>query len=510
MGKCLASDSSTLAESSMARDGNAYLSSLRDGRSIIIDGRKVTDVTTDDCFRGVVATASGFYDFQAAPENIEQMTFQSPTSGERVNLSWQLPKTYGELVRRRQAMEKWAALSCGMIGRSPDHVASTLAGFRMGLAAFRAYDPTRAAAMESYFQYARDNDLYLSYVIINPQSDKAKSASGQPDPHLVASVVDEDGEGITIRGAKMLATSGVMANELLVSGFQALQAGDEAYAFTAAVPLGVKGLTLMSRRSYERNATSVFDYPLSARFDENDAVVHFDDVKIPWDRVFVFKDLRMAQAQWHDTRAHVLQNYQCIVRLMVKLRFMLGIARKIAETNNIINYPQVRETLGLMAAKVSNIEALVIAMELKGETFEGFYVPDRPILCAAQVIAQITYPEIAEAIRSLSGGGMIMVPSSYADFANPEANAIIHKTQRSPITTSEQRVKLMKLAWDAVGSEFGSRHLQYEMFYSGAPFVTRGNTFRFFNWDGAKGVVDEFMASYGLPETGLKFPNAAE
>ena len=490
----------------MAKDGKAYLSSLRDNRTIYIDGRKVTDVTTDSNFCGAIASAAGLYDYQAAPENLEQMTFPSPTSGERVNLAWQLPKTFGELVKRRQAIETWSSLSCGMIGRSPDHVASTLAGFRMGLAAFRNYDTARAAALESYFQYARDNDLFLSYVIINPQSDKAKSASGQPDPHLVASVVDEDGEGITIRGAKMLATSGVMANELLVSGFQALQAGDEAYAFTAVTPLDAKGLSLLSRRSYERSATSTFDYPLSSRFDENDAVVCFDDVKIPWDRVFVFKDLKMAQAQWHDTRAHVFQNYQCIVRLTVKLRFLLGLARKIAETNNIINYPQVRETLGLLAAKVSNIEALVIAMELKGESFNGFYVPDRSLLCTAQVIAQTTYPEVVEAIRSLSGGGMIMVPSSYADFATPETNAIIHKTQRSPIVNSEQRVKLMKLAWDAVGSEFGSRHLQYEMFYSGAPLVTRGNSFRFFDWDATKGAVERFMDSYGLPGD----PNVSE
>lgn len=494
----------------MAKDGKAYLSSLHDDRTVYIDGRKVADITTDRNFRGVVATAASLYDYQAAAENLDRMTFQSPTSGERVNLSWLLPKTYGDLIRRREAIEKWSALSCGMIGRSPDHVASTLAGFRMGLAAFRDYDPARAAALESYFEYARDNDLFLSYVIINPQSDKAKSAGGQPDPHLVASVVDEDSAGITIRGAKMLATSGVMANELLVSGFQALQAGDEAYAFTAVVPLGAKGLTLMSRRSYEHSATSLFDYPLSSRFDENDAVVHFDDVKIPWDRVFVLNDLKMAQSQWHDTRAHVFQNFQCIVRLTVKLKFLLGLARKIAEVNNIINYPQVRETLGLLAAKVNNIEALVIAMEIKGESFHEFYVPDRNILCTAQVIAQITYPEVVEAIRSLSGGGMIMVPSSWADFVTPETNAIIHKTQRSTVATSEQRVKLMKLAWDAVGSEFGSRHLQYEMFYSGAPFVTRGNSFRFFDWDEVKGAVDQFMDSYGPSAGDLKLSDAAE
>ena len=492
----------------MVKNGKTHIDSLRDGRSIYIDGRRVADVTTDPAFANAVATAGSFYDFQAAPENIEAMTFRSPKTGEQVSRGWQLPKNHRELVERRKALEQWAGLTCGMIGRSPDHVASTFAGFRMGLSAFRDHDPARADALEGYYDYARDKDLYLSYVIINPQSDKAKTASGQPDPHLVASIVDEDSTGITIRGAKMLATSGVMANEMMVSGFNALQAGDEAYAFTAALPIGEKGLTLMSRRSYEQSATSTFDYPLSSRFDENDAVVHFDDVKIPWDRVFVHKDLKMAQAQWHDTRAHVFQNYQCIIRLMVKVKFLLGLARKIAEINNIINYPQVRETLGLLAAKVNNIEALIIAMEASGEYFNGYYVPNRTMLCTAQVIAQTTYPEIVEAIRTLSGGGMIMVPSSEADFETPETRAIIEKTQRSVVTTSEGRVKLMKLAWDAVGSEFGSRHLQYEMFYSGPTFVTRGNSFRFFDWDGVKGFVDGFMDTYAL--TGEALRPAAE
>jgi 4-hydroxyphenylacetate 3-monooxygenase len=494
----------------MARDGRAYLGSLRDNRSIYIDGRLVSDVTTDPAFANAVASAARLYDFQADPTNVDAMTFRSPTSGRPVNRAWQLPRNHAELVERRRALEQWATLTCGMVGRSPDHVASTLAGFRMGLSAFRAYDPARAKALDDYFTYARDNDLFLSYVIINPQSDKAKSARGQPDEQLVASIVDEDAQGITIRGAKMLATSGVMANELLVSGFQSLQAGDEAYAFTAAVPLSAKGLSLMSRRSYEQNATSTFDYPLSSRFDENDAVVYFEDVKIPWDRVFVCKDLKMAQAQWHDTRAHVLHNYQCMIRLTVKLKFLLGLARKIAETNNIINYPQVRETLGLMAAKVNNIEALVVAMEAAGEPFEGYYVPNRSMLCTAQVVAQTTYPEIVEAIRTLSGGGLIMVPSSYADFEVPKTNAIIHKTQRSPVASSVERVKLMKLAWDAVGSEFGSRHLQYEMFYSGPSFVTRGNAFRFFDWNMVKGLVETFMDSYDLPSHEQKLKPAAE
>jgi 4-hydroxyphenylacetate 3-monooxygenase len=458
----------------MPRDPNAYVAGLRDGRTIFEGGRRVADVTTDPGFAGAVREVAGLYAHQAAEP--DAMCFETDT-GAVVNRAWMQPRSLAECVARRHAIERWSELTFGMIGRSPDHLASCLAGMVMGIEVFREHDPRGASALEGYFRYARDRDLYLSYVIINPQADRAKSAAGQQD--LVARVVDEDAGGITIRGAKMLATSGAMADEILIGGIQPLMPGDEAHAFSAAMPLAARGIKLHSRRAYAPGTTSAFDYPLSTRFDEGDAVVFFDDVKIPWDRVFFHRDIRMAQAQWHETRAQVMQNHQSIVRLMVKLRFLLGLAQRVAEVNGILGFPQTRETLGLLAAKCANIEALVIAMEAK--------------------VAQTTYPEFAEAIRGLAGGGVIMVPSHAADFDGGEIEALIHAAQRSPATDSEGRVKLMKLVWDAVGSEFGSRHLQYEMFYSGAPFVTRGNAYRFGDWARPKAMVDAMLASYDLP-----------
>ena len=482
----------------MVKTAGDHLRSLKDGRAVLIDAQRVEDVTTHPAFRRSAATAASLYDFQADPAQVERMTFESPSSGERVNRLWQLPRNRDELVHRRQALEAWASVTCGMIGRSPDHVGSSLAGMVMGLKLYRDHDQRRADALADYFQYARDRDLYLSYVIINPQADRSRASSQQPGEDLVARIVDEDSQGITIRGAKMLGTGAVFANELMVSGFFGLQAGEEDYAFTAMVPMNAKGLKVFSRKSYEAAAPSVFDNPLSSRYDENDAVVYFDDVQVPWERVFVCRDLRMAQAQWHDTRAYVFQNYQCQIRLMVKLRFLAGIARKIAEINGIINYPQVRETLGLLAARVTSIESMVIAMEAAGERFGEYYVPDRNILAAAQVLSQEMYPQVLDALRTLAGGGMIMLPSSAADFDDPEFRSIIERTQRSSIASSEERVKFFKLAWDAVGSEFGSRHLQYEMFYSGPTFVTRGHAYRLYGWDAAKGLVEAFMAGYDL------------
>ena len=152
------------------------------------------------------AAAAALYDFQARPENIELMTFQPDGSNRRVNRGWQMPRNYEELVARRKALQAWAALSCGFFGRSPDHLSSSLVGFRMGLDVFRKHGPARAKAVADYYDYACHNDLFISYVIINPQAERAKDW-GQQAEELVARIVDEDATGITIRGAKMLGTA---------------------------------------------------------------------------------------------------------------------------------------------------------------------------------------------------------------------------------------------------------------------------------------------------------------
>ena len=479
------------------KTGEQHLASLRDGRAVLIDGARVDDVTQHPAFRRSVASFGRLYDFASAPENRDLMTFEAPNGG-RASRIWELPRNHAEIVQRRRALEAWARLHAGFLGRAPDHVASCISGMYMGLDVFAAYDVTRAKALSEYYAYARDNDLYLSYVIINPQADRSRSAAQQRDASLTAGVVDEDAGGITVRGAKMLATGGVMANEVFVSCIQPLAPGDDAYALSFAIPMNAKGLSILSRKSYEAAAPSVFDNPLSSRFDENDAVLHFDDVKVPWERIFVFKNIEMCQKQFHATPAHVYQNYQAMVRLSVKARFLIGIARRTAEINGILNFPQVREMLGQIAAEAGMIDALVTAMEAKGTHYGPYFVPDRHTLYTAQTLTQQLYPKILSSLRELAGGGMIMQPSSVADFATPEIAALIERTQQSPAATATDKVKFYRLAWDAVGSEFASRHQQYEMFYAGATFVTKGHSFRTYDWDAAVELVDHVLAGYDM------------
>lgn len=495
----------------MIKTGSQHIQSLKDNRQVFINGDVVTDVTTHKAYERSVASVGKLYDFQSSAANLELMTYEIPDKrGERANRIWQLPHSYEDLVERRRALEAWTEIHGGFLGRAPDHVASCIAGMYMGLGVFEEHDPARAKALSDYYRFARDNELYLTYVIINPQADRSKAANEQADPHLTAGVVDQDGEGITIRGAKMLATGGIMANEVFVTCIQPLKPGEEPYAISFVIPMNAKGMKILSRKSYEQSSPAVYDNPLASRFDENDAVLYFDDVKVPWDRVFINQDTAMCMRQFHATPAHVYQNYQAQIRLMVKMRFLLGIAKMTAETNGVVGFPQVKEILGTLAAQSALVDSLVHAMEVKGTMKGEYFIPDGHTLYAAQVLTQQLYPQVITTLRELAGGGLIMLPSSVADFANPELRELIGKTQQSPTTSSEGRVKFFKLAWDAVGSEFASRHTQYEMFYAGANFVTKGHSFRTFDWDRCTHLVDQMLDSYSLEDELTNFKSAAE
>jgi len=264
------------------KTGTEHIKSLRDGRTVYIDGKLVADVTAHPAFARSIKSAAMLYDFQARSENIELMTFKPDGTNRRVNRAWQMPRNYTEMVQRRKALQTWAAQHYGFMGRSPDHLASALVGQRMGIDVFRKQKDgeARAKALEDYFDEASRNDYFLTYVIINPQAERGKDW-GQQNEDLVARIVDEDSGGITIRGAKMLGTSSIMANEVLVANLQPLKPGEEDLAFSCALPMNIKGLRVLSRKSYEASAVSVFDNPISSRFDENDALMYCSCIATP-------------------------------------------------------------------------------------------------------------------------------------------------------------------------------------------------------------------------------------
>ena len=265
-----------MSNTAAPKTGAEHIDALRDGRTIILDGALVTEHVDHPAFANAVRTGAALYDFAANPANEEKMTFASPTSGRRVSRAWQLPRNYQELVQRREALDEISKSTFGWVGRTPDHVASALSAMMMSIDFFERHGPKRAAAVRDYFTWARDNDIWCGYAIVPSQIDRLPPrVPGEPAD---ATIVDEDSEGITIKGSRQLSTGLPMAQELLIAAVRPLKPGQENVSFTAMVPLSAKGLKLISRRSYEAHSVSPFDSPLSSQYDENDSVVYFDEV----------------------------------------------------------------------------------------------------------------------------------------------------------------------------------------------------------------------------------------
>jgi 4-hydroxyphenylacetate 3-monooxygenase len=478
------------------RTGNDYMAALRDGRNVFINGERVDDITVHPAFRGAAASIARLYDLASAPENEDLLTVQSPDTGARINVGYMIPRSEADLIQRRRGLRRIAEATFGLMGRSPDHVAGFLAGFAAKPKVFARGGEQFAEAVTRFYRFAAEHDLYVSYVIVPPQIDRSKPAHQQSDPHLYAGVKEERDGGIDIAGAQMLGTGTALSDWIHLSNIAPLAPGDENHAISVVLPVAAPGVQVISRRSYAEAASSSFDYPLATRFDETDSFVVFRDVFVPWDHVFVYRDIGLTQAQWWETPAWLLGNTQAQIRASTKLDFMVGVANRVAEMNHVDRMPPVRGTLGRMAAQAAMVKGLVTAAEHNCHIDEdGVAWPGKAETFANSTLQSRLFPEMLGLLRDLCGGGLIQLPASVHDFDNPEVAEALERYIQSPGTPSRQRVQLLKLAWDLVGSEFGGRQHQYEMFYAGAPFVTEMRMFNNYDFATARSLVDAALAS---------------
>jgi 4-hydroxyphenylacetate 3-monooxygenase len=490
------------APASALRSGAEYLKSLRDGRRVYLDGELVKDVTEHPALREAARSIARLYDIAAAPENREVMTFTSPKTGAPVHRGYQIPKTHADLKARRLFSEKWAEATFGLMGRTPDHVAGFFCGYATKPSLFAAGGKQFGENVVRLYEEARDNHLYMSYAIVPPQIDRSKPAHKQTDPTLHAGVVKERDDGIVISGAQQLATGGIYSDWLHLSCIQPLQPGDENYANGLVVPINAPGLKLYPRRAFARADMNSVDYPLSSRFDETDSYVIFDNVFVPWENVYCYRNIDLCRNQWHLTPAHAYGNLQAQVRYGAKLRFMIGLAKRMNENTGHDNNPPVQMAMGELAALVSIVESMAIAQEVVATTdADGVLWPSRTTLYAVMAMQSEFNGRMLEIIRELSGSAMITLPSSAGDFDNPEMAHDLEKYMRSASSDAKTRMAIMRLLWDFIGSEFGSRHQQYEKFYGGGTYVVKQSINRLYDYKRATALVDAALA---LPPVGAK------
>ena len=472
------------------RTGTDYLESLNDGRQVFVNGEKVADVTKHPAFREAARSVARLFDIAADPANRELMTFPSPRTGAPVLRCYQIPRSHADLRARRLFSEKWAEATFGLMGRSPDHVASFFTGYAAVPSLMGSAGQKYADNVVAFYEKMRDAHLYLSYAIVPPQIDRSKPAHQQSDPTLYAGVVKERDDGIVIAGAQQVATGGVLSDWIHLSCIHPLQPGDENYANCLAVPVNAPGVKLIPRRPFALHADNSFDYPLSSRFDESDSYVIFDNVFVPWEHVFIYRNVELTRDQWFKTPSHSLGNHQAQVRYVTKLRFMMGLAQRMIEMIGTAGSPPVQIAMGELASLAMIYEAMLLAHETSAPIKDGVLWPSVITLYSAMAMQSEFNGRMLETIRELVSSSVISVPSSAADFDNPEIAPLIERYMCSGTMDAKSRTALVRLLWDFLGTEFGSRHQQYEKFYGGSPVIVKQSVYRNFDFTRATALVD--------------------
>ncbi len=484
----------------MLATGKEKLDRMRDGRAVYIGAERVDDVTAHPAFRQGAQTIAGLYDLKADPAKRELFTYEE--NGERYALQWLRCRTRDDLVRRMRALKATADATYGFIGRSPEQVAGLITGLATNPSVLENLHAGFGDNLLRYYEHARRNDLYLSFAV-TPASGR-KSAELFPgqhrdDPNL--QVVAEDDSGVTVSGMKMLATSAVYADEILIGNLTPIDEKLKSEAITAALPLNAPGVSLWSRQPYAYPVRHEADYPLSYRFDETDSVLVCDQVKIPWERVFLHNDAAMSRRIYIETPANCYQNHHSNIRFWAKMELFVGLASRICQANGTDRIPAVRETLGRFAAFEALIGGLVHGQIEAWEAWpEGFATPNRRIMYAALNWCQEHHTEIIDMLRTLLGGYPLVMPASIDVVTDAALRERFERWWKTPSIEAVDRHKLYKLAWDIVGSEFAGRHMLYEKFYAGNSIVVRNQSDREAPWERFHGIVDGLLARIQVPE----------
>jgi 4-hydroxyphenylacetate 3-monooxygenase len=301
---------------------------------------------------------------------------------------------------------------------------------------------------------------------------------------------------------KMLATGALYANDIWLGNVIPLAPDQKKESITCAVPCNAPGLALWSRKPAVLAATSEFDSPLAWRYDESDSMVLCENVKVPWEKVFVHDDALLSRDIYIKTPSHCFGNHQSNVRYWSKMRLLLGLCSKIAQATGADQVPAVRETLGKMAAVESTIGGLVHGQINAYEDWpEGYVCFNRRFMYAGLDWCTQNYSKFVDDLRELCGGGVFQMPADISVMDDPELARQFSSFWQTPQSDAVTRMKLFKLAWDMVGSEFAGRHLQYEKFYAGASFIIRNHSYRETDWSEFNKLVDDLMASYDYRTT---------
>ncbi|MFE6665149.1 4-hydroxyphenylacetate 3-hydroxylase N-terminal domain-containing protein [Streptomyces sp. NPDC057697] len=481
--------------------GDEYLNSLRDGRSVWIYGEQVKDVTEHPAFRNSARSVAGLYDaLWDSPERDRLITGTDTGNGGFTHRFFRAPRDREELAASRDAIAAWQRRCYGWLGRSPDYKASFMA--TLGANA-EFYEPFADNA-RAWYRRAQERVLHINHALVHPPIDRQRPIEDSSD--VFVHVERETDAGIVVSGAKMVATGSALTHYNFIA-HHGVPVKDRRFGVVFMTPMDAPGVKLFCRTSYEMATARVgspFDYPLSSRFDENDAIIVFDKAFIPWENVLVYGDTEKANTFFHESGFLPRFALHGVTRLAVKLDFICGLMLKAAEISGIDEFRSVQANVGELMVWRHLLWSLSDGMIQSAGSWRQEYVqPCEEYALTYRVIAPMVYGKMKELVQHTAGGSLIYLNSGAADWRSEDVRPYLERYLRgSNGQSAEQRVKIMKLLWDAVGTEFGGRHELYERSYAGNAEGNRVQTLAKARTSGVAAsmldLVDNCLAEYDL------------
>jgi 4-hydroxyphenylacetate 3-monooxygenase len=451
-----------------ARNGAAYLERLRDDREVWLDGQRVPEVTRDPRLGRCVRSVATLYDLQLEPCRLDEMTYTSPTSGDRVGLSHIEPRSIDDLVKRRNMIRTWSEWSAGMFGRSPDFLNTMIMGCAANADYFSHIDPAYGDNIRRYYELVREDDLCLTHTLVSPQVNRSVHPDLQAGGEVALHVVDETDNGLVLSGARILATLAPASDELFVapSPSRSYSGVGNPRAFCFSIPVATRGLRMICRESFDIGRSS-FDHPLGSRFEEMDCTAVFDHVLVPWERVFLYGDQEYCQALFRATNCFSHSMHQFITKNWVKAQFVVGVAMLMAEAIGISEQLHIQRLLGEILHAALTLKAFIRAAEADATPGpRGVWAPDAETLLTARSYFPEVYPRLVEIVQILGSSGLANIPSE-ASVEAPELAEDIERYFQGATLGGKERIRLFRLAWDIACSSFAGRQVLYERYFAG-------------------------------------------
>jgi len=474
------------------RTGSQYLEGLKDNREVWLQGERVKDITQHPGLCRSAETLAGFMDKQSDPQYQDIVTYKE--DGKRIATSFLVPKSKEDVIKRGEAFYEWAKWSNGMFGRTPDYKNASITAFYGGATILEESNKALAQNMRNYYHYASTNDKVLTHSLLNPTVNFELSKEGKSDKNVALKVVKENDAGIFVTGARLLATLGPQADEVEVFPSTLLnrqKGSDLEYAFAFVASVDSPGLRMICRDSYD-HGKSHYDAPLSSRYEEMDAVVIFNNVFVPWERVFIYRDSDLCNRAFAQNHAVTQMMHQVICGKLAKAEFVVGLLCAMAKASGKDKDMTIKGQIAEAMFMTETIRALRFSAEQHAHEDEyGNYIPLRRPLDTSRNMFPKMYPRLIELVQLLGSSSLMATPSE-RDLTNEISGDVSQYFQLQNLE-SKDRISLFRLAHDLSVSGFGGRQTLYERFFFGPPNVMHSIYFDLYNKDDMMDRVHELL-----------------